>query len=318
MSDYSVISLFSGIGGIDLGFRQAGFNIVWSNDIDEYCCKTYNNNFPNRIYQGDIRHIGLDVIPYADVLIAGFPCQPFSIMGHKKGFSDARGNLFFEIVRVAEYIKPPVILLENVKNLIYHDKGRTFITIFNELAQIGYMLKYAVLDAYKHGNIPQTRRRIFIAAFREEATMNRFSFPDKIKPDCDLNGIIDRTVKHSDIYYYKNDSRYYDELNKKIQGLTGMYRIDDSGVANKQYRISPTLKANMGTYHDRVPIIRDEFGIRKLTPYECLALQGFPDEFSFKGIPLNEVYKQIGNTVCVPVVKRIAINIKKAMDMAGE
>lgn len=202
-------------------------------------------------------------------------------------------------------------MLENVKNLIYHDNGRTFITIHNTLAELGYFIKYEVQNARTHGNIPQERSRTFIAAFSDQNMMNKFEFPEEIPFTANLNDILDRSVRHNDIYYYTQKSKYHRLLNERICDKTGIYRIDDSGVATRKYTISPTLKANMGTYHDRVPVIRDDFGIRKLTPYECLALQGFPQNFVFKGIPLGAAYKQCGNTVCVSVVKRIAENIYK-------
>lgn len=311
----TVVSLFSGIGGIDLGFIQAGFEVIWANELDKYACITYRHNFgSNALVEGDIRSVNATVIPKADILTAGFPCQSFSIMGYRRGFNDPRGNLFFEIARIADTMKPKIILLENVRNLIYHDNGKTFITIHNTLAEMGYGIKYAVLNASTHGNIPQDRKRTFVAAFKDYDIMNAFSFPDEIELSCGIDDIIDRSEKHSDIYYYGNDNKYYDTLNRKIPDKTDIYRIDDSGVANRKYIISPTLKANMGTYPDRVPIIRDDFGIRKLTPYECLALQGFPKEYVFKGIPLEAAYKQSGNTVCVPVVKRIAERLYKVLD----
>lgn len=293
MSKPTVVSLFSGIGGIDLAFKQAGFDVIWANDKDKFACITYRNNFPNTdILCADISQIDSGIIPKADVLVAGFPCQSFSLMGYQQGFKDPRGNLFFEIARVANVIKPKVILLENVRNLIYHDNGRTFITIFNTLAELGYEVKYDVENACTHGNIPQERSRTFIAAFSDIEMLDRFSFPDEIKLTKSVNDILDRSIKHNDIYYYGSDNRYYTLLNSRITDKTGIYRIDDSGVAKKKYDMSPTLKANMGTYHDRVPIIRDDYGIRKLTPYECLALQGFPDDFKFSGIPIEAAYKQ--------------------------
>lgn len=311
----TVVSLFSGIGGIDLGFIQAGFEVIWANELDKYACVTYRHNFgSNTLVEGDIKSINATDIPKADIIVAGFPCQSFSLMGYQHGFKDPRGNLFFEIARIADTMKPKIILLENVRNLIYHDNGKTFITIHNTLAEKDYGIKYAVLNASTHGNIPQDRKRTFVAAFKDYDMMNAFSFPDEIKLSCGIDDIIDRTVKHSDIYYYGSNNKYFNTLNKKIPDKTGIYRIDDSGVANRKYVISPTLKANMGTYPDRVPIIRDDFGIRKLTPYECLALQGFPKEFIFKGIPLKAAYKQSGNTVCVPVVKRIAESLYKVLD----
>lgn len=314
MSKPTVVSLFSGVGGIDLAFEQAGFRIVWANEIDRYACITYRKNFSEDVLvEDDIKSIDERTIPHSDVLTAGFPCQSFSVVGHKRGFNDPRGNLFFEIARVVRHTKPSVILLENVKNLIYHDNGKTFLTIYNTLAELGYIVKYDVENAKTHGNIPQERSRTFVVAFRDTDMLADFVFPKEIELTRSLKDIFDRNQKHSDIYYYQSNSKYYELLNKRIPDMTGMYRIDDSGVAMKKYIISPTLKANMGTYPDRVPVIRDEFGIRKITPYECLALQGFPKDFKLSGIPIEAAYKQLGNTVCVPVVKRIADNIYKAI-----
>ena len=314
MSKPTVVSLFSGVGGIDLAFEQAGFRIVWANEIDRYACITYRKNFSEDVLvEDDIKSIDERTIPHSDVLTAGFPCQSFSVVGYKRGFNDPRGNLFFEIARVVRHTKPSVILLENVKNLIYHDNGKTFLTIYNTLAELGYIVKYDVENAKTHGNIPQERSRTFVVAFRDTDMLADFVFPKEIELTRSLKDIFDRNQKHSDIYYYQSNSKYYELLNKRIPDMTGMYRIDDSGVAMKKYIISPTLKANMGTYPDRVPVIRDEFGIRKITPYECLALQGFPKDFKLSGIPIEAAYKQLGNTVCVPVVKRIADNIYKAI-----
>ena len=299
-------SLFSGIGGIDLGFEQAGFKIAWANDIDAEACKTYRHNFPNtHLLEGDVRDIDPSTLPDIDVLVAGFPCQPFSIMGYRRGFKDPRGNLFFEISRFIDVKRPRVVFLENVQNLMEHDNGKTFLVIYNTLAQFGYSVKYKVISA-TDVNIPQNRARIFIVAFLNIDDCDRFSFSGAIPLEATIEDVIDRSVKHDDIYYYGQDSRYYKTLNSKIVDKTGIYRIDDSGIATRKWEICPTLKANMGTYPDRVPIIRDDFGIRKLTPIECLAFQGFTREFTFKGISLESAYKQCGNTVCVPVIRDIA------------
>lgn len=311
MNKPTAVSLFSGIGGIDIAFEQAGFDVIWANEMDKYACMTYCNNFSNQLVEADIRLVNESSIPQADVLFGGFPCQSFSVMGYQRGFKDPRGNLFFEIARIADYMKPKVIVLENVKNLIYHDNGRTFITIHNTLAQLGYFIKFRVLDASTHGNIPQERSRTFVVAFLDMDMMNRFEFPEEIPLTVGVNDILDRSFKQNDAFYYPLWNKFYDALNRKIPDKTGIYRIDDSGVATRKYTLSPTLKANMGTYHDRVPIIRDDYGIRKLTPYECLALQGFPRSFRFKDVPLEAAYKQCGNTVCVPVVKRLADNLCK-------
>jgi len=313
MDKVKVGSLFSGIGGIDLGFAQAGFEIAWANDLDAAACKTYRNNFPNTILiEGDVRNIDPHTLSDIDVLIAGFPCQPFSVMGYRRGFNDPRGNLFFEIARFIDEKKPRVVFLENVQNLMEHDNGKTFLVIYNALAQFGYSVKYKVINATDI-NIPQHRARIFIVAFRDIEDCDRFEFPEAIPLEATIEDIIDRTVKHDDIYYYGSESRYFKTLNAKIVDNTGIYRIDDSGIATRKWDICPTLKANMGTYHDRVPIIRDDFGIRKLTPMECLAFQGYPKDYSFKGVSLENAYKQCGNTVCVPIIKSIAAKLFELM-----
>ena len=303
-------SLFSGIGGIDLGFEQAGFEIAWANEADAAACKTYRHNFPNTLLiEGDIRNINPNDLPDIDVLVAGFPCQSFSVMGYQRGFKDPRGNLFFEIARFIDAKMPRIVFLENVQNLMEHDNGKTFLVIYNTLAQFGYSVKYKVINA-TNVNIPQNRARIFIVAFRDINDCDQFAFPESVPLETTIDDIIDRSIKHDDVYYYGSKSRYFKQLNAKIVDKTGIYRIDDSGIATRKWDICPTLKANMGTYHDRVPIIRDDFGIRKLTPMECLAFQGFPKDYAFKGISLDCAYKQCGNTVCVPVIKRIAVNMK--------
>lgn len=311
--EMKVISLFSGIGGIDLGFMQAGFEIVWANDIDSDACKTYRTNFGEKsICEQDIRSVSVESVPNADVIVAGFPCQPFSIMGYRRGFKDPRGNLFFEIARFVYTKKPRVVFLENVKNLMEHDNGKTFLAIYNTLAQLGYSVKYKVINA-TDVNIPQNRARIFIVAFRYIEDCDKFSFPQYTPLEATIDDVINRSIKHDDIYYYGSESRYFKELNAKIVDKTGIYRIDDSGIATRKWEICPTLKANMGTYHDRVPIIRDDFGIRMLTPMECLAFQGYPKKYTFKGVSLKSAYKQCGNTVCVPIIKSIAAKLFELM-----
>ena len=307
-------SLFAGIGGIDLGFEQAGFEIAWAIEKDSDACKTYRHNFSNTLLiEDDVCNVDPKSLVDVDVLTAGFPCQPFSVMGYQRGFKDPRGNLFFEIARFIDVKMPKVVFLENVRNLMEHDNGKTFLVIYNTLAQLGYSVKYKVINA-TDVNIPQNRARVFIVAFRDIDDCDRFVFPEPVPLKAAINDVIDRNIKHDDIYYYGSNSRYFKTLDAKIVDKTGIYRIDDSGIATRKWEICPTLKANMGTYHDRVPIIRDDFGIRKLTPMECLAFQGFPKMFSFKGVSLESAYKQCGNTVCVPVVKNIARIIGEIYD----
>lgn len=303
-------SLFSGIGGIDLAFQQAGFDIVWANEFDRDAANTYRYNFGDEhLVECDIRSVKSEDIPYFDVLVAGFPCQPFSIAGKQKGFDDPRGNLFFEIARIARDKRPPIIFLENVANLLEHDDGKTFLTIYNALVPYGYTFKYRVLDAIEYGNVPQHRTRIFIVAFLDYEKCELFEFPDKQKLTIKLNDILDRNIKHDESYYYTDSSVYYQDLQRIVTDRSALYKIYDSGVSRKAHYVCPTLTANMGTYPDRVPIIRDDYGIRKITPYECLALQGFPKDYRFPKIPMASAYKQCGNSVVVPVIRRIAENI---------
>ena len=310
-----VCSLFSGIGGIDLGFKQAGFDIVWANEFDKYAAETYRHNFGNEhLVECDIKKVNPAKIPDFDVLVAGFPCQPFSVMGRQEGFNDPRGNLFFEIVRIAELKKPSIIFLENVSNLIEHDEGKTFLIVYNALAPLGYSVKYSVMDATEYGNVPQVRTRIFIVAFKDTEKCDNFIFPSKMQLNTKLNDILVRKEKHSSIYYYNETSPYYKDLKSVVKNKFAVYKIYDSGVSKKEHFICPTLTANMGTYPDRVPVIIDDFGIRKITPYECLALQGYPKEFKFPKIPMNSAYKQCGNSVVVPVIRRIAEQIKKVLE----
>lgn len=298
-----VASLFAGIGGIDLAFAEAGHDIVWANEKNRYAIQTYRKNFQETIVDDrDIRYISSEDIPNMDILIAGFPCQSFSVMGYQKGFKDPRGNLFFEIARIADEKKPQIIFLENVRNLLRHDNGKTFKVILKTLSELGYYVKYQVMSPHEHANIPQIRERIFIIAFKNFTMYNTFEFPTSIPLTKTINDIIDRSEHHHEVYYYTEKSKYYSLLNERMTDDQVIYRIDDWGVAHEKWDICPTLKANMGTYPDRVPIIKDDFGIRKLTPYECLRFQGFPESFKFPNVPLNEAYKQCGNTVCVKVI----------------
>ena len=307
--------MFAGIGGICLGFKYAKADIVWANEIDRYACQTYRHVFgQSYLMEGDIRNINLKAIPDFDILTAGFPCQPFSVMGKQKGFSDPRGTMYFEILRVIDEIQPKIVFLENVKNLISHDNGQTFSTIYQTLRDRGYNIKHAILGPDTHANTPQYRDRIFIVAFLANDMFEDFTFPDKIPLERSINCLIDRSKESDKEYYYAEQYIQFKTLNSRMTDTTAIYRIDDSGVAVRAWKTCPTLKANMGTYYDRVPLVRDFFGIRKLTPEDCLALQGFPKGFTFPSIPKNEIYKQLGNTVCVPVVARLAKEIKKVYD----
>ncbi len=310
MNTLKVGSLFSGIGGIDLGFQQAGFEIAFANESDKDTCKTYRHNLKNcNLIEDDIRNVNAEALPYVDVLSAGFPCQSFSVCGNKKGFKDERGNLFFEIMHIADVLQPPVIFLENVANLTEHDNGKTFNVIHNELASRDYFIRYVIADACNYG-IPQHRTRIYIVAFKSPCACEAFRFPVECKSGKHIFDVIDKTLKVDDLYYVSQESSLYAKLNKAMTDSRQIYRFSDYGIQSSKGGISFTLKANMGTWYNRVPFIKDNYGIRKITPCECLALQGFPKGYSFPDIPSTSAYKQCGNTVCVPIIKNIAEQIK--------
>lgn len=313
MDGLKVGSLFSGIGGIDLGFQKAGFDIAFANEIDKYACKTYRYNFPDcNLIEGDICKIDDGKLSPIDVLCAGFPCQPFSVCGKKEGFKDNRGNLFFNVMDIVDDLKPPVIFLENVANLAEHDNGRTFNIIHNELVSRNYYIRYLIADASDY-DIPQHRTRIYIVALKSWEACENLCFPSPKKSVRRIFDIIDRTVKVNDSYYLSSESPQYRKLENAMKDSEQIYRFADFGIQISKGGISFTLKANMGTWYNRVPYIRDNFGIRQITPYECLALQGFPKEFKFPKIPIKSAYKQCGNTVCVPIVQSIAEQIRKVL-----
>lgn len=260
----------------------------------------------------DIRKVNAKDIPDFDILTAGFPCQSFSVCGNKKGFADERGNLFFEIMRIADAKKPKIIFLENVANLTEHDSGKTFNRIHNELSERDYYIRYLIADACNYG-IPQHRTRTYIVAFKDFDMCNKFQFPKEQSLKKHIFDIIDRSVKADDSFYLKENSVQYQKMNAAITDENQIYRFSDYGVQKSKDGISFTLKANMGTWYNRVPIIKDNFGIRTITSQECLALQGFPKSFDFPDIPIKSMYKQCGNTVVVPIVKRIAEQIAVAI-----
>ena len=242
-------------------------------------------------------------------------CMKNTSSGDRLNKSDIRkvvpsGNLFFEIARIVDVKRPKVIFLENVSNLVEHDNGRTFLVIYSSLAQFGYAVRYRVMDAHVYGNLPQPRSRIFIVAFLDYDMCERFRFPEPIDLTIGINDIVDRGEKKHGTYYYKAESDVVQKYGKRIFELDYIYRISDKGLIRVRNHYCPTLAANMGYYPDRVPIVCDDFGIRKLTHRECLDFQGFPADYGFPNtITVDDAYRQIGNSVCVPVVKRIAEQI---------
>lgn len=313
-NNLKVASLFAGIGGICYGFKQAGAEIVWANEIDKDACKTYRHNFGDKyLVEGDIKLVDPNDIPDIDILNGGFPCQAFSVAGYRKGFEDERGNLFFEIERILKVKKPRAILLENVKNLEGHDHGNTYRVIKQHLEALGYHVHQRVLNTMEYGDVPQHRERIYIVGFLSEKAYDKFKYPDPIPLTKNIHSIIDVTEKKPLGMYYHN-SKYYPELEKTMVNPNTVYQWRRVYCRENKSNVCPTLTANMGTGGHNVPLIIDNYGFRKLTPEECVGFQGFPPEFSFPDDISNaSKYKQAGNSVSVPVIKRIAEEIVKAL-----
>jgi len=307
---FKTVDLFAGVGGLRLGFERAGFKTVFANDFDEKCKKTYDLNFKSpKMTVGDVWKVDISKFPKFDVLLGGFPCQAFSIAGYMNGFKDkkAGGNLFFRIEDILRERKPTAILLENVKNLKGHDKGNTFEVIEKTLTGLGYHIKSEILNSMKHGNVPQNRERIFIVGFLDEGKSDNFIFPKEIPLTKSFREYV---AKEADKKYYYNDKPMYEKMKNEANSEHTVYQWRRSYVRVNKKGVVPTLTANMGRGGHNVPLIKNSVGIRKLTPRECFMLQGFPKNFKLpKDLPDSELYHQAGNSVTVPVVKRIAKNM---------
>lgn len=309
----TVAGFFVGVGGIELGFENKGFNVIWANEIDEKASITYKLNHDHNLVVGDINNIKSEDVPDVDILLAGFPCQAFSIAGHQKGFKDERGNIFFELARIIKDKKPPIIFLENVRNLVFHDRGNTYKTIVSILNEYGYHIKAEVMNASEYGNIPQNRERIYIVGFQNKKHYENFSFPDKIPLTTTLNDLIEYDKIVDDRYYYtKEKYKFYELLEKEMVKKNTLYQWRRVYVRENKSNLCPTLTANMGTGGHNVPLILSDHGIRKLTPRECFNLQGFPKDFKLPDLAPSHLYKQAGNSVVVTVIERIAEKIIQA------
>jgi len=310
----TVVGLFAGVGGIELGFQLAGFSPVLANEIDHYAARTYELNHKHSLIVGDIAELSNSAIPKGlSVLAGGFPCQPFSVAGYRKGFEDERGNVYWEISRLIKACKPKVVFLENVKNLLGHDGGRTFTVISEDLKNAGYFVTHKVLNAKSHGNIPQNRERIYIIGFRSKTALRNFVWPDEVPLTSRLEDFIDFDNKVDDRYYYSEKTPFFDELKKVVVNPDTVYQWRRHYVRENKSGDCPTLTANMGMGGHNVPIVFTKHGIRKLTPRECFALMGFSDIKIPTDLAESRLYKQAGNSVVVPVIKRIAENLSIAL-----
>lgn len=314
---FKFIDLFAGIGGFRLALQNVGGKCVYTSEWNNEAQKTYRENF-GEIPFGDItKERNKNYIPEKfEVLCAGFPCQAFSIAGYQKGFADTRGTLFFDIEQIIEKHKPKVVFLENVKNLISHDNGNTFKTIIETLEiKLGYKVFHKVLNTATHANVPQNRERIFIVAFDPKQVKNysNFEFPKPIKLTKTIHDFLDKG-KQNDVFYYKKEHQYYPELEKTITSKDTVYQWRRVYVRENKSNLCPTLTANMGAGGHNVPLIKDDFGIRKLTPKECFAFQGYPiNKYILPPLANSKLYMQAGNSVTTTLIEKIANQIIKVL-----
>lgn len=307
---WKMIDLFSGIGGTRLGFHLTGeTKVVFSSEIDKFSIKTYETNFGETPH-GDITKISTNDIPNHDILVGGFPCQAFSQAGKKLGFEDTRGTLFFEIARILSDKKPKCFLLENVRNLVSHDKGKTFKTILNTLKNLDYEVYYSLFKAKDFG-VPQNRERIYIVGFHKKLVpnYNSFKFPVATHIETKVGDILEKNVNSK---YTISDNLWNGHQRRKIE-----HKEKGNGFGyslfNEDSPYTNTISARY--YKDGSEILIEQKGKnpRKLTPREAARLQGFPENFI---IPVSDTqsYKQFGNSVAVPVINAIAIEILKVLN----
>lgn len=311
-SGVKFIDLFAGVGGFRLALQNLGAECVYSSEWNDGAKRTYLANY-GEVPFGDITsnstkgHIPANF----DLLCGGFPCQAFSIAGYGKGFSDTRGTLFFDIEQIVAKHKPKVVFLENVKNLLGHDQGKTFKVILEILeGKLGYKVFFKVLNSMTHANIPQNRERIFIVGFDPGQVPNadNFEFPGEVELTRTIHDVIDSSRQKDEFYYQKSHS-YYPTLDSAMTSKNTIYQWRRVYVRENKSKVCPTLTANMGSGGHNVPLIRDNYGIRKLTPRECFGFQGYPENFALPPLSNSKLYMQAGNSVTVPLIERIAKQI---------
>lgn len=302
------IDLFAGTGAFSLAFEKGGnFKCVFTNDMIKSSKQIYELNNPNHKFTlQDLNTIDVSNIPQHNILCGGFPCQPFSIAGEKKGFDDERSNVFWKIVEILQEHTPEIIVLENVKNLKSHDKGNTYKVIKSRLESIGYHIKTSILDTNKITAIPQHRERIYIIGFRDKEKYDKFNFEF---PEQEQGKIIDFLEKDvPEKYYYTDRFKVFPEVEENVtKNITEnvLYQYRRYYVRENKSNCCPTLTANMGGGGHNVPLLKDNKGIRKLTPRECFNLQGFPRDYKLPSLCDSKLYKLAGNAVSVPVVELI-------------
>lgn len=321
---FTFADLFAGVGGMRLAFESAGGECVLTSEIDEKARKTYSTNWPADLESSS--HFSIDdvvqlgnlsgkKIPNHDVLVAGFPCQPYSIAGLRQGLGDekGRGQVFLSILDILKKSKPKAFLLENVKGMLSHDGGKTIEYMIHELKKRGYqVVDPQILNSMTHGGVPQNRERVFLIGFRNDISAASFRWPTAIKMKKTLHDLLAEDVDEK--YFYDERFECFAEIKKQVIRTDTAYQWRRVYVRENKSGVCPALTANMGAGGHNVPLVKVVRGIRKLTPRECAKLQGFPDGFKFpEGMADSNLYHQFGNSVTVPLITRIAEQIAKVL-----
>jgi DNA (cytosine-5)-methyltransferase 1 len=300
-----MVDLFAGTGAFTLAFTASeAVEVVFGNDMIKHSKMIYDENFAHKLTLKDLNEVDVEDIPPHDILTAGFPCQPFSIAGLQEGFKDQRANVFWKILSIIDHHYPQCVILENVKNLVSHDEGRTFNTIKDNLESKGYHVTYKVLNTADITGIPHHRERLYIVCLRSQQVHDRLSL---CFPNVEKRSITKFLEPHPpEKYYYSKPTKACDLIRKAVVRTETMYQYRRTYVRENKSGECPTLTANMGGGGHNVPLILDEQGVRKLTPRECFNLQGFPSTYKLPAMSDSNLYTLSGNAVSVPVVKLIA------------
>lgn len=335
MGSPKFIDLFAGLGGFRLGLESQGMTCVFGSDFDKHAAEIYRANFGDNIHS-DVSDLDADTLPDFNILCGGFPCQPFSPAGARKGFDDARGTVFFDICRIIEAKQPDVVFLENVKNLLIHDKGNTFTVIVSSLEKLGYIVSYRVLNALDFG-VPQSRERVIIIATRrrdhDSVDSTGFDFNKlQLSPRKKIEDILDKSADHD--WLDSSDYVIIDDSMVKTQTRTGLRFVGylhgslRKGMSSETLHLSrvhrqykriysdqgahSTLSSteSSGRYYIHTTKPDGSLGVRRLTLVECFRLFGYPDDYVRTG-SLTGQYKRIGNSVCVPMVAEIGRQLVK-------
>jgi DNA (cytosine-5)-methyltransferase 1 len=310
-----MIDLFAGTGAFTKAFEKTGkIKCVFSNDMVDWSKKIYDANFDHKLVLGDLNDIPVESIPKHDILTGGFPCQPFSIAGKQEGFHDERSNVFWKILKIIDHHTPSYVILENVKNLVSHDSGKTFEIIKTNLVERGYYIRFKVLDTSEITGIPQHRERIYIVCIKSKEVFDKFTLDFPNVPKAPISSLLEENVAEK--YYYTDKSITWDLVKSSVVKKDTVYQYRRVIVRENKSNECPTLTANMGSGGHNVPLILDDKGVRKFTPRECFNFQGFPGD-SYN-LPQNmsdaNLYKLAGNAVSLPVVELIANRLISLLD----